>query len=454
MLRFFLPASFLVLFSSHASAQLTNNWVESFGGNATDRILDAAPAAFGGTFVIGTTRSFGQGFTDAWMALVNSSGTPVWEQALGGTSAEDLSAVVATPDGGCIAVGSTSSFGAGGEDGWVVKLASNGSVQWQRTYGGAGDERFTTVDVVKSNDFAPAYYVGGVAEFGDSKLDVWILKLSSSGGITWQLNYAGEENDSLANLAATDSGFAFVANSNSSFTQNAALVPTIPFFRPWIVTLHPDGKPDLQRTINYSGGDAINDILPVKGGYVLAGEIHAMAFERGDVWVRKIDLSLNSVWDRRYGDHTWTFFDGGARVRAIQGGFLVAGSTSTAGAGSDDLYLLRLDNSGNRVGDRTLGGSGFDGGTALVVHGRHAVVGGFFQPGSLQPADGYLARVPLPGLSTSFSDCPPVFPTSPNDWTSVLAEGVPEVEPTITTAVTSSSAAILTPLSTRTVLCP
>ena len=74
-----------------------------------------------------------------------SSGSLSWNKTIGGASVERGYGITETSDGGLVVVGLTTSFGAGGDDGFAVKLTSGGSLSWSRAIGGTGDERFHSV---------------------------------------------------------------------------------------------------------------------------------------------------------------------------------------------------------------------------------------------------------------------------------------------------------------------
>jgi len=67
-----------------------------------------------------------------------------WQKALGGTSDDAAYGVAQTSDGGYIVAGYTESFGAGGSDMYLVKVDTSGTLQWQKTFGGPGDEGVRT----------------------------------------------------------------------------------------------------------------------------------------------------------------------------------------------------------------------------------------------------------------------------------------------------------------------
>lgn len=165
---------------------------------------------------------------------------------------------------------------------------------------------------------------------------------------------------------------------------------------------------------------------------------------------------MPEVWDTRVGDNLGVnYVDSGRAVRRLPGGgFLVAGSTGTAGAGSEDLWVLRLAEDGSRLADRTFGGDGFDGGNALVVTpGGDAFLGGFVQAPDLGSVDVFLARLSLSSLTPGIGTCLPTSPSGPNVWTSPLTVGVPPVRPMASLPATSTSNALATPLATGAFVC-
>ena len=83
---------------------------------------------------------------------------------------DEANEVRATADGGCIVAGFTSSFGAGGDDGWILKLAADGTIEWEKTYGGTDNDQFTAI-ALSPNGF----YVGGTIDDAVTGLDDEVL---------------------------------------------------------------------------------------------------------------------------------------------------------------------------------------------------------------------------------------------------------------------------------------
>ena len=108
---------------------------------------------------------------------MNGDGSIAWQKTYGGAGDENLNIKQAS-DGGYLAAGYTKSYGAGGSDGWLLKLDNQGQIVWQKTYGGNEDDRFE--DVIETADH---HYlvVGETKSFGPGDNDLWVLKLNSDG---------------------------------------------------------------------------------------------------------------------------------------------------------------------------------------------------------------------------------------------------------------------------------
>ena len=406
-----------------AGAQVPSRWVTRLGGDGSDAATDVAATLDGGLFVCGRTTSFGVGQVDCWVARLDAGGLVLWERSIGGPGLDEAWAVIETADAGCLLVGTTASFGAGGSDGWIVKLDAGGSLDWQKTYGDGDDQELSAVALSPDG-----YYVGGTRTNTATQGDVWILELDPAGNVLWQETFGGKADDRLAALAATSLGLIVSVHAQSRL----ASPNPVAFLRPWLIELDGDGGSLWQKTYDVSSGDAWNDIAVLDDGFVVAGEVLSMAFFRGDAWIVRLNRQGEVVWDRRYGDHFANWFDGAAAVRLTRdGGFGVLGSTGTAGAGSDDWWFLKLDADGLIEWQTTFGGVSFDNGTGLdsTPQGDLVLAGLSW---SLAPTmDAVVMRLD-PG-SPSESVCDLASPTSPNAWTSPLVIDAQSVRPLATT---------------------
>ena len=155
-------------------------WQKTYGGYADDEAHAIRQTADGGYAVAGFTRSFGAGGLDVWVLKLDASGAVQWQETLGGRDGDRCWSVCATSDGGCIIAGDTASYGAGAHDVWMLKLSADGTLQWQRTYGGHQSEWGEAVRQTADGGY---YVAGGTQSFGVGYTDLWVLKLDPQGRI-------------------------------------------------------------------------------------------------------------------------------------------------------------------------------------------------------------------------------------------------------------------------------
>ncbi len=167
-----------------------------------------------GGFILG-----GTGSDDLFIVRTDANGDSVWTKFLG-TSGVDVIKCLAVVQGndGFVLSGTTTGLGAGGEDAYLVRTDTGGVVQWSKYYGGPLDDGFQGIN--KTSD-------GGYIGIGTSRLgpwpdpNVWLFKLTSSGNISWQRYYGGDEHDHGYSASETDDGGFIVGGHTRSFGDNA-----------------------------------------------------------------------------------------------------------------------------------------------------------------------------------------------------------------------------------------
>jgi hypothetical protein len=181
--------------------------------------------------VAGHTDSFGAGENtpDFWLLKLKSDGAVSWQKRYGGAGRDEAHSIQQTSDGGYIVAGSTYSFGAGDYDFWVLKLKSEGSVAWQKRYGGGRDD--SAYSIHQTND--GGYIVAGWTDsFGAGDyLDFWVLKLKSDGTIPFNPASGAQMTDTNAvpvdtNCTVTDTTATAVDTSATVTDTNATIVDT------------------------------------------------------------------------------------------------------------------------------------------------------------------------------------------------------------------------------------
>jgi hypothetical protein len=156
----------------------TMQWNQSFGGIDADRGYEARQTADGGYIMAGYTGSFGAGLYDLYLVKTDGSGSAQWTRTFGGTGRDYANDVVETSDGGYLAVGYTLSYGAGGDDVYLVRTDGSGSLQWSTTYGGSASD----VGYAVANTSDGGYVVAGhTLSYGAGLHDGWVIRLAPEG---------------------------------------------------------------------------------------------------------------------------------------------------------------------------------------------------------------------------------------------------------------------------------
>ncbi|MFW9779510.1 MAG: hypothetical protein ACFFE8_11700, partial [Candidatus Heimdallarchaeota archaeon] len=127
----------------------------------------------GGFLLAGDTYSFGAGSQDGWLVKTDVNGKIQWNQTYGGWAGDEINALIQTDDGGYAFSGSTSSFGRGNNDMWLVKTDISGQVQWNQTFGGNDSDWAIGVIHMEDGSFALA---GCTQSFGAGEYDMWLVK--------------------------------------------------------------------------------------------------------------------------------------------------------------------------------------------------------------------------------------------------------------------------------------
>jgi len=347
-------------------------WDRTYGGRGTDGAFFLIQTTDGGYAVAGHTSSKGSGGADLWVIKLDSQGDMIWDRTYGGRGTDAAWSLIQTTDGGYAVAGGTSSKGSGGADLWVIKLDSQGDMIWDRTYGGSGDDWAYSIIQTTDGDYAVA---GETSSKGTGKIDFWVIKLDSQGDMIWDRTYGGSDNEVAYSLIQTiDGGYAVAGGTSSKGAGGADF---------WLIMLDSQGDMIWDRTYGGRGTDvAFSFIQTTDGGYAVAGGTSSKGAGDADLWVIMLDSQGDMIWDRTYGGSAGD--EALSLIQTTDGGYAVAGETFSKGAGGGDLWAIKLDSQGDMIWDRTYGGSNDDGSDSLIqtTDGGYAVAGGTYSKGA------------------------------------------------------------------------
>jgi len=367
MKKLFVLISILSITAIGTNAIQAAQWAKTYGGSNEEESYSVQQTSDGGFIMAGYTNSFGAGGTDAWVVKLDSDGTISWEKTYGGSDYDWASSIQQTIDGGYIVVGYTETFGAGGADAWVMKLNSTGGVVWEKTYGDiASDEAISVQQTIDGgyivagrihadlicSDYSTPCTKDEHCPAGETCLDnsdIWVLKLNSDGTISWQNRYGGNDYDSASCIQQTlDEGYIVAGDTWSSIsgmTNDSDIV---------VMKLDSSGNVSWQKSYGDIDNDSVGCIRQTTdGGYILAGDSRSFG-GISNIWVLKLNSNGTISWQKTYGG-MWSF--GSSVQETTAEGYIVAGDTFSFGAGWFDSWVLKLNSDGTISWQKTYGGS-------------------------------------------------------------------------------------------------
>lgn len=220
-------------------------WEKTFGGSNTDSGYSVELTSDGGYIVAGQTLSTDGDITglhtieevvtmgDMWVVKLDQNGNLQWQKALGGINMDIAFSVYPTADDGFAVAGQSASsdgdatINQGGFDYWVVKLSSTGALEWQKSLGGNSYDEGHSIEQTDDGGFIVAgssSSANGDITNNKGNSDLWLVKLTASGTIEWDISLGGSNGDFGHAVHQTDDGFyavcGYTYSSNGDVAEN------------------------------------------------------------------------------------------------------------------------------------------------------------------------------------------------------------------------------------------
>lgn len=220
-------------------------WQKTFGGSSIDELYSIVPSADGyllagysASPISGDKTESTKGYGDFWILKLSLSGELLWQKDIGGTGGDLLYTAVKTANGYLLGGESESNSGfdktensRGGSDYWMVAIDSNGTILWDKTFGGSDDD--ILLELAKISD--TGYVLCGVSYsnisgdktsnvYGDS--DGWLIRTDSSGALLWQLGVGGIGEDGLNEVSTLIDGSILLGGVSWETSANSGNITT------------------------------------------------------------------------------------------------------------------------------------------------------------------------------------------------------------------------------------
>jgi hypothetical protein len=265
------------------------------------------------TALVGVGMFWGNGIYtgNLYVDNVQISTEPTWSQIYGVGSA---SCVIETSDGGYLISNS------------LTKTDASGNVQWNKTYGGSS--------VVQTSD--GGYLVAGSSVGG-------LVKTDESGNIQWSKNYNGFFEGERCAVQTYDGGYAAKGYENSIDGRSMA----------YLVKTDGSGNMQWNKTYGLANSYVIGEsvVQTSDKGYAIVG-YKSGGPTNDNIYVVKTDASGNLLWNETFGETHPS--RGYSIVQTLDQGLVIAGYIRVAGINAD-FYLIKMDSSGNMLWNKTFG---------------------------------------------------------------------------------------------------
>lgn len=335
-----------------------------------------------------------------------------WIKNFGGSGVDTARSIISTSDGGFAILGHSDSVDGDLEgknlaisDYWLLKFDAEGNLQWNKTYGGSGEDLGQSLVQTSDGGYALTGYAQSADGDGSNNEgfhDNWIIRLDSQGTILWEQSFGFSGHDHSYDIIQTaDGGLFFVgflditAARGDGFAEKGNSLTRHGVGEFWGTKLDSEGNIQWRKYFGGTNNDrAYGVVQSDDGGFVLAGFSESADFDiknsQGsyDFWVVKIDSTGELIWENSFGG---TGIDrANSIVKTPDGSYVIAGHTFSNDAdvsknnGESDFWLIKISDNGNLLWERSFGGTEFEDAESISI----LADGGFMIVGNSKSVDG------------------------------------------------------------------
>jgi len=338
------------------------------------------------------------GLIDIWVVKVDAGGNMVWQKAIGGSLDDYGMSIAQNPDGSILGTGFTKSIDGdlagnnGNTDAVLFKLDQDGNLLWLKNFGGTGADY--AASIVRNSD--GTFLISGSSsnDSGAGDSDAWVYKADANGTMIWQKKYGGTGDDQFNCLIKTvDGGYIMGGTTTSTDGDISGYHGGVG--DSWVVKIDPNGNKIWAKTLGGSGSESPTGIIQTTdGNYILTGKTISndgdMIGNHGSIdgYIIKLNSNGNLVWQKTIGGSNTDWAQ--SIIQSNDGGYLIGASSKSndgdflSNLGFQDAWIVKIDADANIMGKQIVGGSAHDEIAALTKNAD----GSFAFAGASQSVDG------------------------------------------------------------------
>ena len=320
------------------------SWERLYCMKSTDCYRHVIEASNGDYVLAGYTSNFSSTDTNGLVVRMDNTGDTVWTYIYDGPNHKEdcFYKVLQTSDGGFILCGYSRSFN-GSDNALYVKISSSGNFQWVKNWGGSGIDRAQDIVELPNGKFVSVgYTTSSPAQY----YDAFILNLDNNGSTNWSKIYGWSNYDDANSLKLLpDGGFIIGGQSANDL---------------FLIRADNNGDTLWTKKFGTSGTDNIECVILAQGGgFVMSGSTNGAGSGAGNNgYVVMTDTSGNVMWSKTYGGND---NDDIHRIdKTSDGGYFGCGTSANGTWPDPNIWILKLDASGNEDWDNFFGGDNHD----------------------------------------------------------------------------------------------
>jgi hypothetical protein len=365
--------------------------IETIGGSKNDAFNAVTKTIDDGYIAAGYTQSNDGDIIskanisfDFLVSKFSSENILEWQKHFGGSENDKALDIIQTLGGDFIVLGSSESSdldvseNAGSKDFWLVKLSNNGVLLWEKSFGFLGEDYGTTLLETKDGGFLITGVLDVSASNGQGNAkstiinhaggDYWVLKTNHLGALEWSRYFGGSFTEIPLGIVETDNHNYIIVGSSDSNDFNISNNKGSYDF--WMTKIATDGSLLLEKTFGGSEIDEASAIIATNdGNFIIVGDTRSADKDvsknngAADIWILKVSKEGNLIWEKTIGGSSFEVAK--AIYKTQDNGFLIAGSSRSLdngfqNKGQNDALILKIDENGNLLWQKTVGGSEID----------------------------------------------------------------------------------------------
>ncbi|SHF10707.1 T9SS type A sorting domain-containing protein [Chryseobacterium vrystaatense] len=305
-----------------------------------------------------------KGGSDIWLLLLDNNFNEKWQKTLGTSADEEARSVIQTTDLGFFVAGNVqnSANGYGSKDVLLVKLDKDGKVLSESIFGGYGLDEVEKMIPTRDGGALLGIYsrstIGGskkTENYGEG--DYWIVKLDKNSKVEWEKNYGGKGDDHIRTLALTSSGFLIGGESRSERSGNKT-IGIEEGTDLWLISLNDRGEEIWQKSYSFGNRDILMGMSVINQsqdsrsrnqdltkGIILGGYTQAEGRIQSDdetFWMLYLDMDGKEQWRKYVKGESHQKEERLSDIKLNKDGSILLAGTSASELGKENWKIVKL----------------------------------------------------------------------------------------------------------------